>query len=33
MKKYNIDKESLSLYNNLEEIKPGMKLIIPNKNE
>ena len=33
MKKYNIDKESISLYNNLEEIKPGMKLIIPNKNE
>ena len=33
LKKYNIDKESLSLYNNLEEIKPGMKLIIPNKNE
>ena len=33
MKKYNIDKESISLYNNLEEIKPGTKLIIPNKNE
>lgn len=33
MKKYNIDKETLNLYNNLEEMKPGMKLIIPNKNE
>lgn len=33
MEKYHIDKETISLYNNLEEIKPGTKLIIPNKNE
>ena len=33
MKKYNVDKEKISLYNNLEEIKPGMKLIIPNQDE
>ena len=32
-KKYNVTKEDISLYNNLEEIKPGTKLIIPNANE
>lgn len=31
--KYNVTKEDVALYNNLEEIKPGMKLIIPNTNE
>lgn len=33
MKKYNVDKEQISLYNTIEEIKPGTKLIIPNSNE
>lgn len=28
--KYEVTKEELSNYNNIEEIKPGMKLIIPN---
>ncbi len=33
IKKYNVDKEQISLYNNIEQIKPGTKLIIPNSNE
>ena len=31
--KYGVTKEDIALYNNLDEIKPGTKLIIPNKNE
>ena len=31
--KYGVTKEDISLYNNLEDIKPGVKLIIPNKHE
>ena len=30
--KYNVTKEEISLYNNLESINPGTKLIIPNTN-
>ena len=33
MERYKVTKEDLELYNNLEEIKPGTKLIIPNKDE
>ena len=33
MDRYKVTKEDLELYNNLEEIKPGTKLIIPNKDE
>lgn len=33
MKKYNVDKETLSLYNDIEDIKPNTKLIIPGSNE
>lgn len=29
IEKYNVKKESISLYNNIENIKPGTKLIIP----
>ena len=30
IEKYGVSKEEISLYNNLEDIKPGTKLIIPN---
>ena len=30
--KYNVTKEDVALYNNIEEIKPGTKLIIPSIN-
>lgn len=30
MEKYSVTKEELILYNNIEDIKPGVKLIIPN---
>lgn len=30
---YKVTKEDIALYNNLEDIKPGTKLIIPNTNE
>lgn len=30
MKKYEVTKDEISIYNNIEEIKPGMKIIIPN---
>ena len=30
---YKVTKEDIALYNNLEDIKPGTKLIIPNRNE
>lgn len=33
MEKYGVTKEDISLYNNIEDMKPGMKLIIPNANE
>lgn len=31
--KYKVSKEDIALYNNIEEIKPGTKLIIPNQDE
>lgn len=31
LNKYEVTKDSLALYNQIEEIKPGMKLIIPNE--
>ena len=31
--KYETSKEAISLYNNIEDIKPGTKLIIPSSNE
>ena len=33
MEKFNVTKEQISTYNNLEDIKQGTKLIIPNSNE
>ena len=33
MQKYGVEKEDISLYNDLENIKPGTKLIIPNSHE
>ena len=33
LEKYNITKEELSLYNDLDNFKPGLKLIIPSTNE
>ncbi len=33
IEKYGVTKEDISIYNNLDEIKPGTKLIIPNINE
>ena len=33
MEKYNVTKENLELYNKIEEVKPGTKLIIPSTNE
>lgn len=33
MSKYNVSKDDIALYNNLENVKPGHKLIIPSTNE
>ena len=33
MEKFNVTKESIALYNSLDDIKEGTKLIIPNSNE
>ena len=33
MEKFNVTKEAITQYNNIEDIKPGTKLIIPNSNE
>ena len=33
IEKYKTTREELELYNNLEELKPGVKIIIPSSNE
>ena len=33
LSKYEVTKEEVALYNNIEDVKPGTKLIIPSKNE